>query len=200
MFKHFMLAMAALMLSAPAHAVETGSAAPAIHATDITGKHQSLEAYKGKIVVLEWHNPSCPFVVKHYGSDNMQKLQEYAASKGVVWLTINSSAEGKQGSMTTAEAQGYLQSVGSKESAYILDPQGKIGKLYNALTTPHMYVIDADGKLAYQGAIDDKPGADKEDVKTANNYVRAAIDALLAGKTPQTGTTKAYGCGVKYKD
>jgi hypothetical protein len=183
-----------------AQAAEVGKPAPAFDVRDIAGKEQSLARYKGKIVVLEWNNPECPFVRKHYGSGNMQKLQQYALSKGVVWLTINSGAPDKEGAMNAAEAKAKITEVGGHETAYILDPEGTLGNLYGAKATPHMFVINAEGNLAYEGAIDDKPTADPEDITTSDNYVKDAIDALVAGKQVAVAQTRAYGCSVKYKD
>jgi len=189
-----------MITSYSAIAAEIGMPAPAFNVRDITGKTQSLTRYRGKIVVLEWNNPGCPFVKKHYGSGNMQSLQQYAVSHGVIWLTINSGAAGKQGYMTANEAKTNLKETGAHQTAYILDPQGKLGMLYGAKTTPHMFVIDAKGNLVYAGAIDDKPTPDKEDVKTARNYVRVAIDELQEGKPVTTSQTHSYGCSIKYKD
>lgn len=173
-----------------------GQPAPPFNAKTISGAVQSTATLKGKIVVLEWTNPECPFVKKHYESGNMQKLQAYAAEKGVVWLSINSSAPGKQGHLDK-EAQEAL-SVKERAAPLIVDEDGSIGRLYHASTTPHLFVIDQDGNLAYMGAIDDKPTFDKADIKDARNYVKDAIDALLAGKKPETSTSKPYGCPVKY--
>lgn len=183
-----------------AYAANIDQAAPAFTAKDISGAEQSIEKHKGKIIVLEWHNPGCPFVHKHYDSGNMQKLQEYALDKGVVWLSINSGAEGKQGYLTPNEAKEMLVKSGSKQTAYILDPEGKIGHLYSAKTTPHMFVIDESGKLVYSGAIDDKASADPADIATSKNYVKEAIDALQAKKPIATAQAQAYGCSIKYKD
>lgn len=200
MFKRALcLAVLAATTFTPAFAAEIGKPAPAFTTKDINGNEQSLEAYKGKIVVLEWNNPGCPFVKKHYESNNMQGLQSYVTGKGVVWLTVNSSATGKQGAMDSDQARVYLSEHKSAPSAYILDPAGTIGRLYDAKTTPHMYVVDANGNLAYQGAIDDKSSVSQTDIPTAKNYVRAAVDSLLAGNKVETPQTKAYGCSVKYE-
>ncbi len=177
-----------------------GKPAPDFTATAVDGDSVTLSEYKGKIVVLEWNNPGCPFVHKHYDSGNMQKLQSYAVGKGVVWLTINSSASGKQGHMDNALAKDYIDKEKLTATHYILDPAGKIGKLYGAKTTPHMFVIDAKGNVAYMGAIDDNPTPDPAAVKDAKNYVRAAIDDLLAGKPVAVASTQSYGCSVKYAD
>ena len=179
-------------------AVEIGKPAPAFSAKDIAGKEQSIAAHKGKIIVLEWHNPGCPFVVKHYDSKNMQALQADAAKKGVVWLSVNSGAAGRQGHMSADEASAYLQAKDASPAAYIIDAEGTIGRAYGASTTPHMFVIDAKGNVAYAGAIDDNNSANPKDALTARNYVSAAIDALLAGKSPEVSATQPYGCGVKY--
>lgn len=197
----FLGALAAFTLTAamPAQAaVEIGKPAPAFTGTDSNGKTHSLSNYKGKTVVLEWTNAQCPFVVKHYDSGNMQKLQETYTAKDVVWLTINSGAEGKQGHVTAEQANALIAEKGNKASAYILDTTGEIGKAYDAKTTPHMFVIDKEGTLVYQGAIDDNDSSNKEDAATAKNYVAAALDATLEGKAVETAQTKPYGCGVKY--
>jgi hypothetical protein len=190
-----------LLVAAPAWAApKIGEPAPEFSAQDISGAAQSLAQYKGKVVVLEWNNPGCPFVKKFYDGGRMQKFQADAVAKGVVWLVVNSSAAGKQGSMTADEAKAQLATWKSTPTAYILDPEGKIGKLYEAKTTPHMYVVDKDGKLAYMGAIDDKPSTDAKDIDGAKNYVFAALDAIAAGKPVENASTTAYGCNVKYKD
>ncbi len=179
-------------------AVKTGDAAPTFSGTTAKGETFTLADQKGKIVVLEWTNKDCPFVKKHYKTGNMQKLQKAAAENGVVWVSVLSSAEGKQGHLTADEA---LANVAMKEAApahLVLDPSGEIGTLYAAKTTPHMFVIDAEGNLAYHGAIDDVSSADPADVEKANNYVTAAIDALKAGKAVETASTSPYGCSVKY--
>lgn len=201
MIKTFFLgALAVLALSAaPAMAApEIGKPAPEFTAKDSNGKDVKLADFKGKTVVLEWTNPECPYVVKHYDSKNMQKLQQDITAKDVVWLSINSGAEGKQGHLTGAAANDYIKEKGAKQTAYLLDPKGDIGKAYDAKTTPHMFVIDKNGTLVYDGAIDDNDSANKEDAATAKNYVTAAIDALTAGKPVETSKTKPYGCGVKY--
>lgn len=178
---------------------EIGKPAPDFAAKDIDGKEQKLSAYKGKIVVLEWNNPECPFVKKHYDSGNMQGLQHYAKGKGVVWLAVNSGAPGKQGNMDNAKAHEVLKERKSEVTAYIPDPDGTIGHLYDAKTTPHMFVVDKNGDLAYAGAIDDKPGVKQEEINGAKNYVKEAVDALAAGNPVKTASTTAYGCQVKYE-
>lgn len=202
MIKTFFLgALAVLALSAaPAFAApEIGKAAPNFTATDSNGKEHTLSDYKGKIVVLEWNNPECPYVKKHYDAKNMQKLQEEETAKGVVWLTVNSGAEGKQGHLTGGAANAYIAEKGAKQTAYLIDSKGEVGKAYEAKTTPHMFVIDKDGNLVYDGAIDDNDSANPADAATAKNYVSAAIDALEEGKPVETSKTKPYGCGVKYE-
>lgn len=190
-----------LMLASPAFAAPTvGQPAPAFEAMDIEGKAQSVELYKGRIVVLEWNNPGCPFVKKFYDSGEMQRLQKQAAERGVVWLTINSGAPGKQGYMSVDEARKQAAAWNLASAAYILDPEGAIGKRYGATATPHMFVIDKEGRLIYVGAIDDKPSADPKDIPLAKNYVTAAIDAAEQGAAATLGMTEAYGCAVKYAD
>lgn len=188
-----------LFIFSNAHAApKVGEVAPDFTGVDSNGKSHTVSEYKGKIVVLEWKNHLCPFVKKHYGSDNMQSLQKYAKEKEVVWLSIISSAKGKEGNVGAEEANKIVKNENSAAKAVILDEEGKIGKLYEAKTTPHMFVINKEGKIAYMGAIDDRPTADKEDIKTANNYVRVAIDALLLGNKPNTTVTSPYGCSIKY--
>ena len=178
--------------------VSIGQPAPDFTLTDCSGKKVSLSDYKGKVVVLEWVNHGCPFVAKHYGSGNMQKLQADAAAKGVVWLSICSSAPGKQGHMTGGDASKKCAETQSAATAYLLDESGEVGKTYNAKVTPEMVVIDANGVLVYQGAIDDKKSTNPGDIAGAKNYVSAALDEVLAGKPVSTPKTDAYGCSVKY--
>lgn len=175
-----------------------GQAAPAFSLKDSEGHARSLNEFAGKYVVLEWFNPDCPFVRKHYGSGNMQRLQEIYTGKGVAWLSINSGAEGKQGRMTPEQAQEFIKSRGVFSTAVLLDLDGSVGKLYGAKTTPHMFVIDPQGVVIYAGAIDDKPSIEVEDVKTAKNYVVQALDESMAGKPVSVPQTKSYGCSVKY--
>lgn len=177
-----------------------GALAPEFTLSDAGGKSRSLADYKGKWVVLEWVNYDCPFVKKHYGSGNMQKLQAAAKTKGAVWLSINSSAPGKQGHFAGAELAKRIADEKAAPEAYLLDPDGKVGKTYNAKTTPTMFIINPEGLVVYAGAIDDKASTDREDIATAKNYVQAALDAGMAGKPVETAATQAYGCGVKYKD
>jgi hypothetical protein len=181
-----------------AHAIQPGDPAPNFTLTDLTGQPHSLADYKGKFVILEWNNPECPFVHKHYDSGNMAKLQQEAESKGVIWLTINSAAPGKDGDDDTAKIQNFLKGDHASPTAYLRDPQGKVGRLYSAKTTPDMYVINSDGKLVYEGAIDNRPTPDPSDIPGATNYVREALDASLAGKPVAVANTRPYGCSVKY--
>jgi peroxiredoxin len=176
-----------------------GSAAPDFSLPDAKGDSHSLSQYKGKYVVLEWFNPECPFVKKHYGSDNMQKLQEQYTSKGVVWLTIDSNAPGTEGSITPEQAQKITASWKTHQTALLLDPEGKAGRAYGAKNTPNMVIINPEGKIAYEGAIDSKASPNPADIPSSTNYVKAALDQSLAGKPITTPQTKPYGCSVKYK-
>lgn len=178
--------------------VVSNQAAPDFTLTDTNGQKHSLLDYKGKFVVLEWFNPDCPFVKKHYNSGNMPKLQKNYTAKGVVWLSINSSAPGKQGSYTPQGFNKFMADKGGAPTAVLLDTAGKVGHLYGAQTTPGLFVIDPKGALIYQGAIDDIPSTDTADVKTAKNYVSAALDAAMNGKPVAVPATKSYGCSVKY--
>src|ERR1041385_9085316 len=176
-----------------------GTNAPDFSLTDSKGKTQSVSQYKGKYVVLEWFNPECPFVKKHYGSGNMQKLQEEFTGKGVVWLTIDSSAPGLEGNLTADQANAKMADWKTKQTALVLDPDGKAGRSYGAKNTPHMFVINPEGKIVYEGAIDSKATANPADITTATNYVKVALDEALAGKTVTTPNSRPYGCSVKYK-
>ncbi len=174
------------------------NAAPLFTAIDSNGKEHKLSDYKGKIVVLEWTNHKCPFVVKHYDSKNMQTLQKELTQKGVVWLSIISSAPGKQGHLTKEECNNIVKQEQSAATAVLLDETGDIGKLYKAKTTPHMFVIDTEGNIAYQGAIDSIRSASTADVATATNYVKQAAEQLLDNRIVSVQETSPYGCGVKY--
>jgi peroxiredoxin len=177
-----------------------GEPAPEFSAPDIAGKAVRLRDYAGKTIVLEWTNDGCPFVGKHYDSGNMQALQQKYTAAGIVWLTVASSAPGEEGYVTPAEAKADLARWRAAPTDFLLDPDGIVGHLYDARATPHMVVIDRTGRLAYMGAIDDKPSTRLADVKTAHNYVVAALDALAAGQPVAVASTRAYGCSVKYKD
>ncbi len=172
--------------------------APAFTLTDTNGKEHNLAEFKGKVVVLEWTNYECPFVRKHYDSENMQKLQKQMTGQGVVWLSICSSGKGKQGNFPAEKWTALIAEKKAAPTAVLLDESGTVGKTYGAKTTPHMFVIDKEGVLRYAGAIDNKPTPDKNDVATAENYVVAAVEAVLKGEQPTTQETKSYGCPVKY--
>jgi peroxiredoxin len=188
-----------LALATWVHAdAEIGKPAPAFTLPTCESKSVSLSDYKGKVVVLEWTNYGCPFVMKHYGSGNMQKLQADAAAKGVVWLSICSSAPGKQGHAAPADALKACSEKNSAATAYLIDESGATGHAYGAKRTPEMYVINAEGILVYHGAIDDKKSADPADIATAKNLVAAAIDETVAGKPVSIPETEAYGCSIKY--
>ncbi len=175
-----------------------GQPAPAFTVTDTQGVPRTLSAFKGKFVVLEWFNPDCPFSRKHYDSQNMQQLQRVAAQRGVIWLSIDSSAPGKQGHLTPETANTFVTQRGAAPTAVLLDPDGAIGRRYGAKATPHMFVINPEGVLIYAGAIDDVPSADPADVARATNYVQRALDEAMAGQAVSTPETNAYGCSVKY--
>lgn len=175
-----------------------GKAAPDFRAGDVNGRLVSLSDFRGKTVVLEWSNPDCPTVKKHYDSGNMQKTQAAAAADGVVWLTINSSAEGEQGHMTPAEAKARTAGDRGRRTAYLLDPKGEVGRSYGAKATPHLYIVNSGGTLVYNGGIDDKPTTDPADIAAARNHVLAALGELKAGKPVSVPTSRAYGCTVKY--
>jgi peroxiredoxin len=176
-----------------------GTAAPEFSLKDSKGQTHSLSQYKGKTVVLEWFNPECPFVKKHYGSDNMQKLQKQYTDKGVVWLTIDSSAEGMEGYITADQANKIMTQWKTHQTALLLDPDGVAGKAYGAKNTPDMIVINPEGKIVYEGAIDSKASPNPADIPASTNYVKAALDESLAGKPVSNAQTKPYGCSVKYK-
>lgn len=184
----------------PAAAVTVGEKAPAFAAKAADGSDVALSDYAGKTVVLEWFNKDCPFVRKHYDSANMQTLQKEYTAKDVIWLTVNSAAEGKQGYEAAEAALKTVETEGAAPTHVLLDTDGTVGKLFDAKTTPHLFVIDKEGTLVYAGAIDDTPSVKTEDVKTAKNYVRAALDALAAGEPVAETSSKAYGCAVKYAD
>ncbi len=191
--------VATAMLAAPAFAApQVGQPAPAFTINDASGKPVRLADYRGRTVVLEWNNPGCPFVQKHYGSGNMQRTQAAARKQNVVWLTVNSGAPGKQGHMSGAEALAFEKKAGAQATAYLLDPQGIVGRSYAAKATPELYIVDGKGLLAYMGGIDDKPTADPADIKGARNHVLAALADMKAGKPVAVPVTRAYGCSVKY--
>ncbi len=194
----FAAMVSAISLSISAHAAEIGKPAPAFSSKDAKGVDVSLATLKGKVVVLEWVNHGCPFVVKHYGSQNMQKLQETYTGKGVVWITINSGSKAS-GSFTDNETFLKISAEkGSKATHLIADESGTMGKAYAAKTTPHMFVINQEGILVYHGAIDSKKTTNAADIAGAENFVAKALDEVLAGKEVSNAKTEPYGCGVKY--
>jgi len=182
-----------------AAAVKPGAPAPAFTAPAISGGMVNPGQYAGKIVILEWTNDGCPFVQKHYDSGNMQGLQRRYTQEGAIWLTIASSAPGEEGYVTPASAKADLARWRAAPTDYLLDPDGVVGHLYDARATPHMVVIDRGGRIAYMGAIDDTPSTRLADVKTAKNYLVAALDEIAAGKPVTVAATRAYGCSIKYK-
>ncbi len=197
--KNRLLPFALLCAAAAASlALSTGSTAPDFTLPDTAGKTHSLSEYHGKYVVLEWVNPDCPFVKKHYESGNMPSLQRTYTDKGVVWLSIDSSASGKPGNYSPADLASWEKDKGAAATAVLLDPDGKVGREYGAKSTPDMYVIDPKGMLIYEGAIDSIASDDKDDIAKATNYVKAALDESMAGKPVTVPTSRAYGCSVKY--
>ncbi len=188
-----------LFLLLQAGEIKLGAPAPDFSLTDANGKVHKLSDYRGKIVVLEWINYGCPFVKKHYKTGNMQALQQKYTQQGVIWLAICSSAPGKQGHYKPAEIVELKKEKKAHYTAYLIDESGKVGRLYGAKTTPHMFVIDAKGNLVYAGAIDDQPSTKTKTVKIAKNYVAQVLDKLLAGESFKPFMTTPYGCSVKYK-
>ncbi|MEX1048959.1 MAG: redoxin domain-containing protein [Akkermansiaceae bacterium] len=190
--------LAGAIALATVNAKEVGKAAPAFAAKNLKGETVSLADHAGKVVVLEWANFSCPFVKKHYQGGNMPKLQADYAAKGVVWLTINSGAEGKQGYHEPSKMAEVAAAHKNQATHFIMDTDGTVGKAYDAKVTPHLFIINADGVLAYNGAIDSKATTNSADVETADKYFVKALDAVLAGNEVENATNKPYGCGVKY--
>lgn len=196
------LVLAPLAAHFTAHAqapATVGQAAPDFTAVDTSGKPHRLSDYKGKLVVLEWTNPGCPFVRKHY-SGNMQGLQKEFTGKGVVWLSINSTEATSGDYLAPAKLAGWMAEKQGQPTATLMDEAGKIGQLYGAKTTPHMYIISPQGQLVYAGGIDSIPSARVDDIKTATNYVRQGLTEALGGKPLSVASSRAYGCAVKYKD
>ncbi len=187
-----------MLCTLPARAVTLGQPAPDFTLPDVAGKSVALSALKGRYVVLEWVNPECPYVQKHYNSANMPGLQKDFAAKNVVWLTINSTNASHSEFKSPEQMAAWMKEKGAAPAATLIDRDSKVGRLYGARTTPHMYIIDPNGVLIYVGAIDDKRSTAVEDVKTSKNYVRAALDEALAGKPVSTTSTSPYGCSVKY--
>ena len=200
LFRSILYAGLLLLLVASAPAARPGEAAPDFTATDSNGKSRHLADYKGKYVVLEWHNQGCPYTRKHYDSGNMQRLQKEWTDKGIVWFTVISSAPGTQGYVTAPEENEYVKRMHAVPTAVLLDPDGTLGHLYAARTTPHMYIIDPKGTLIYAGAIDDHPTPDPADIPNSKNYVSTALEQVLSGKPVTDAATRPYGCSVKYKD
>src|ERR1044072_6879944 len=176
-----------------------GSNAPDFSISDSTGNSQSIAQYKGKYVVLEWFNPECPFVKKHYGVGNMQKLQKEFTDKGVVWLPVDSSATGKEGNLAPEAANAKIAEWKMHATALLLDPEGKAGKAYGAKNTPHMFIINPEGKVIYEGAIDSKASPNPTDIPNSTKYVKVALAEAMAGKKVSNPNTRPYGCSVKYK-
>jgi peroxiredoxin len=189
-----------LLATLPLFAVKVGDPAPDFTAADSNGQTHKLSTYKGKYVVLEWHNNQCPFTRKHYESGNMQALQKQWTAKGVVWFTVISSAPGRQGYVTAEQENAYLQKMNAAPTAALLDPTGALGHLYSAKTTPHIIIIGPNGSIDYDGAIDDHPTPDPSDIPGSRNYVTAALTELMSGKSVSTPVTRPYGCSVKYGD
>ncbi|MGE9271056.1 MAG: thioredoxin family protein [Verrucomicrobiales bacterium] len=198
MIRNYCIGLIGALTIATVSAVEPGDEAPAFTLTSTSGEEVSLSDYEGKLVVLEWLNYECPFVKKHYGSGNMPALQEKYTGKDVIWFSINSSAEGKQGYLPPEKLGERSEKEGNKATAVLLDSSGSVGKSYGAKTTPHMFVIGKDGKVAYAGAIDDKKDTKVSSLDEATNYVAEALDALMEGKEVETKKAAPYGCGVKY--
>lgn len=194
-------AVAAVLLPLCAAAqVRVGAPAPDFTATDSRGHSETLSSFRGKYVVLEWHNNGCPYTKKHYESGNMQALQREWTAKGVVWFTVISSAPGTQGYVTDAQENAYLEKMHADPTAVLMDPEGKLGHLYDAKTTPQMIVINPSGDVIYDGAIDNRPTPDISDIKGADNYVSDALTEAMEGKPVAKAYTRPYGCSVKYAD
>ncbi|HEY1582687.1 MAG TPA: thioredoxin family protein [Chthoniobacterales bacterium] len=196
----FTLSILSAGLLSASEAPRIGASAPNFSLPDAGGQTYSLGEYKGKYVVLEWFNPGCPFVQKHYKSENMQNLQREFTLKGVTWLTIDSSAPATQGNLSPEEAKKQMNDWKMHSTALLLDPSGKVGHEYHATNTPHMFVINPEGKVIYEGAIDSKASTDIEDIRSATNYVKAALEEAMAGRPVAISQTRAYGCAVKYAD
>jgi len=196
--KRTLVVLCLVMLGSAAWAIGAGAPAPDFTGTDSHGRSQKLSDYRGKFVVLEWHNNGCPYTQKHYNSGNMQRLQKEWTAKGVVWFTIISSVPKTQGYMTASEENAYMTKMNASPTAAILDSTGQIGKLYSAKTTPQMIVVNPQGTIIYDGAIDDRPSAALADVARAKNYVSAALQEATSGKPVSVAATRPYGCSVKY--
>jgi peroxiredoxin len=200
MLRRTLLAAAALTLAAAVQAAPSvGQPAPDFTLNDATGKPVKLSDFRGRHVVLEWTNPGCPFVRKHYNSGNMPATQQEATAKGVVWLSINSTEKASSEYLEPARLVAWQQERKSRPTAVLPDEEGTVGRLYGARTTPHMYIVDPQGKLVYAGGIDSIPSANPEDIRKAVNYVKQGLNEALAGKPISMATTRAYGCSIKYK-
>jgi len=193
---HILIVVALFAISALA--VKVGDQAPDFTGTDSHGQSHKLSDYRGKFVVLEWHNNGCPYTKKHYESGNMQRLQKEWTGKGVVWFTVISSAPGAQGYVTADQENDYMQKMHATPTAALLDPKGQIGHLYDAKTTPHMFIVNPQGRVIYNGAIDDKSTSDASDLNGARNYVSEALQEAMTGKPVAVASTRPYGCSVKY--
>ena len=199
MKRHLILILSIVLWSVGlTRAQQVGEPAPAFQATDSNGQMHSLSDYRGKYVVLEWHNNGCPYTRKHYESGNMQSLQRQWTGKGVVWFTVISSAPGQQGYVSAQQENDYLQRMHAAPSAALLDPHGDLGRLYSAKTTPHMFIISPTGTLIYDGAVDSKATTEESDIAGAQNYVSAALQEAMAGQRVAIPITRPYGCSVKY--
>ncbi|RZL89311.1 MAG: thioredoxin family protein [Variovorax sp.] len=191
---------ASFLMGTTAHAAPAvGQKAPDFVAVDTSGKQHRLSDFAGKFVVLEWTNPGCPFVRKHYGSGNMPATQKAATAKGAVWLAVNSTERAASDYLKPAALAGWMKEQGAAPTATLMDEDGVIGQAYGARTTPHMFIIDPNGVLVYAGGIDSIPSARPDDIKTATNYVSQALGEVYGGKPVSAASTKAYGCSVKYK-
>lgn len=200
MLRRTLLAAAALTLAAAVQAAPSvGQPAPDFTLNDATGKPVKLSDFRGRHVVLEWTNPGCPFVRKHYNSGNMPATQQEATAKGVAWLSINSTEKASSEYLEPARLVAWQQERKARPTAVLPDEKGTVGRLYGARTTPHMYIVDPQGKLVYAGGIDSIPSADPEDIRKAVNYVKQGLNEALAGKPISMATTRAYGCSIKYK-
>ena len=198
-FFHLTFIILSLYACGSGATLHVGEAAPDFEGIDTSGKVHRLADYRGKTVVLEWTNHDCPYVRKHYSAGNMQDQQREAAAQGVVWLSVISSAPGKQGHVSPGRADELTRNRGAEPHAVILDIEGRIGRTYNAKTTPHMFIIDDTGKLIYMGGIDSISTANPDDISRATQYVRVALQEMAAGKPVSTPVTKPYGCSVKYR-
>lgn len=200
MKRRVLLALPALLLAAAVQAAPAvGQPAPAFTLKDSAGRTVNLADYRGKYVVLEWTNPGCPYVRKHYDSGNMAATQQDAAGKGVVWLSINSTEKASFDYMQPAKLVAWQQQRKVQPTATLMDEEGTVGKAYGARTTPHMYIVDPQGQLVYAGGIDSIPSSNPDDIAKATNYVRQAVAEVSAGKPISAATTRAYGCSIKYK-